>query len=77
MSGGHPFSADRSEAETEPFEARWASNKKSGWSNLLHPLFLPDVRERIRTSDLPLRRRSLYPAELRGHTDFSATSTLP
>ena len=24
------------------------------------------VRERIRTSDLPLRRRSLYPAELRG-----------
>ena len=25
------------------------------------------VPERIRTSDLPLRRRSLYPAELREH----------
>ena len=26
------------------------------------------VRERIRTSDPSLRRRVLYPAELRGHT---------
>ena len=29
------------------------------------------THEGIRTSDLPLRRRSLYPAELRGHMDFS------
>ena len=28
------------------------------------------VRERIRTSDLPLRRRSLYPAELRGQMPY-------
>ena len=43
------------EAETEPFEARWASNKKSGWGMkcLIH-FFLSNVHERIRTSDLPL-----------------------
>ena len=28
------------------------------------------THEGIRTSDLPLRRRSLYPAELHGHIDF-------
>ena len=28
------------------------------------------THEGIRTSDLPLRRRSLYPAELHGHMDF-------
>ena len=30
------------------------------------------VPERIRTADLPLRRRMLYPAELRRHTRLSA-----
>ena len=52
----HAFSADRSEAETEPFEARRASNKKSGWGmKCLIRFFSSNVHERIRTSDLPLR----------------------
>ncbi len=33
-------------------------------------LFINYVHERIRTSDLPLRRRSLYPAELRRHLKY-------
>ena len=67
----HAFSADRSEAETEPFEARRASNKKSGWGmKCLIRFFSSNVHERIRTSDLPLRRRSLYPAELRGRIAY-------
>ena len=55
-SSGRTFRADRSEAETELFEARRASNKKSGWGMkcLIH-FFSSNVHERIRTSDLPLR----------------------
>ena len=49
----------------------YARNKKKRAG--LYPLFVwPAIRlygthGRIRTSDLPLRRRTLYPAELRGH----------
>ena len=32
---------------------------------------LSGTHEGIRTSDLPLRRRPLYPAELRGHIDIA------
>lgn len=48
-------SSEMKEAETEFFDFR--------------PL--KRVHERIRTSDLPLRRRPLYPAELRRHIQFS------
>ena len=53
------------EAETEPFEARRASNKKSGWGMkcLIH-FFSSNVHERIRTSDLPLRSSKRRPREL-------------
>ena len=39
---------------------------KKGFQEILKPFFIGD-RERIRTAGLPLRRRSLYPAELHNH----------
>ncbi len=33
---------------------------------------LKNVRDGIRTHDLPLRRRTLYPAELLKHTDVNS-----
>ena len=46
-----------------PFYA--LSKQKRGRPFCVRPRF--GVPERIRTADLPLRRRSLYPAELRKH----------
>ena len=46
------------------------SQKYRGSQALETPVITGD-RERIRTSDLPLRRRSLYPAELRNHLNLT------
>ena len=46
--------------------------KKKGTSFLLMKSLFANVREVTRTPDLPLRRRSLYPTELRGHIQFLA-----
>ena len=44
-------------------------DKNKGWVNS-HPLFLFTL-DAIRTHDLPLRRRLLYPAELPGPVNLS------
>ena len=47
-------------------------NEKREWkiSKLTHSTLSLAVREVTRTPDLPLRRRSLYPTELRRHIIF-------
>ena len=55
----------------EPSSQRLAITTKTKISNkkIRHfSAMAESVPERIRTSDLPLRRRSLYPTELRKHT---------
>ena len=53
----------RISSSNHPYEA--AIKKRSHFR-----LPFSGTHEGIRTSDLPLRRRSLYPAELRGHVIF-------
>ena len=40
--------------------------------SLIHKKSYLDDPEQIRTADLPLRRRTLYPAELQDHANKSA-----
>ena len=68
MSGGHPFSTDRSGAETEPVRIRTGGSlQEKKQDNLSCFLLAINVRERIRTPDTLVRSQVLYPAELHTH----------